>query len=183
MRPRTRLPRAGKTLIELLVVIVTASTVLTIAGQLLFRVSRTERVARDAGTISRAELRLTRQLRADVRAATSAEAVNKDRLHLTLANRDIDYRATEEGIERRTGTARELYRLGNGESNFSSDGRFVTLNIEPQPQTPGFAKAAAETFRIVAATGADVRSDDSRGVGALSGTEPVEAPLPGRGEL
>ena len=63
----TRKPRrAGKTLIELLVIIATASTILSMTGQLLFRVSRTERAVRESGTISRAELRLIREGRMEL---------------------------------------------------------------------------------------------------------------------
>jgi type II secretory pathway pseudopilin PulG len=179
--------RAGKTLIELLVVIATASTVLTVAGQLLFRVSRTERAVREAGTISRAELRLIRDLRADVRAATSVEATATDdaqHLHLVLGDDEIDYRATDEGIERTSTTRRELYRLGAVETRFRTDDRFVFVEVEPRRSTPGFPHAAAERFRITAAIGAD--SHDRQASPAASGPDdanastmqPVEALLP-----
>lgn len=190
----TQSTRSGKTLIELLVVIATASTVLTVAGQLLFRVSRTERAVREAGTISRAELRLMRDLRADVRAATSAEATATDdaqRLHLARGDDEddeIDYRATDDGIERTSSKRRELYRLGAVESRFRIDDQFVFLEVEPRRSKPGFPHAAADRFSITAAIGADAHdpqtSPAASGQAAANAleTQPVEAPLPERRE-
>ena len=177
--------RAGKTLVELLVIIATASTILTISAQLLFRISRSERAVREAGTISRSELRLIRDLRSDIRAATSAEISDTDderQLRLTASENEIAYRATAEGIERRTARTRELYRLGGVESHFRRDGSFVTLQVEPRRSAPGFAKAAAGSFRIVAAVGADIGSGEPHEADSSSKTEAVEAPIPERSE-
>ncbi len=188
----TRKPRrAGKTLIELLVIIATASTILSMTGQLLFRVSRTERAVRESGTISRAELRLIRDFRADVRAAASADAGLEDgaaRLRLVGGDDEITYRATDGGIERTSTARRELYRLGDIECRFHIDDRFVILEVEPRRSTPGFQKAAPIQFSITAAMGAD--SHDPRAAQAPSEEgetdtatiPPVEAPLPERSE-
>jgi hypothetical protein len=183
MTAKANSQRAGKSLIEVMVVIVTASAILTMAGQLLYRVSRTERATRDAGAISRAELRLVRDLRSDLRAATSADTGEKDdvsRLHLVRAEQDIDYRATDEGIERQTAATRELYRLGDVSARFHREGEFVVLEVEPRRPMPGFAKAAAGRFRIMAAIGADLGRRSTGGNSAVSETPPVEAPLPER---
>jgi len=183
--------RAGKTLIELLVIIATASTVLSMAGQLLFRVSRTERAVREAGTVSRAELRLIRDLRADVRGATSADATPAEgsaQLRLTRGSGEIVYRATDGGIERDSATGHELYRLGDIECRFRIDGPFVVLEVEPRRAKPGFAKAAPSQFVITASVGADSGSSQVSPVRSeLAGTnaphrQPVEAPTPGRRE-
>jgi type II secretory pathway component PulJ len=153
--------RAGKSLIEMLVVIITMSAILTVASQMLYRLSRAERMVRESGPIARAEVRFFRTFRSDARAANQARLEEQNgRMQLTLVSHahTVTYRSTGDAVIRTLqddrGPRQDAYRLGPSDINFQVENdRFAVARATPRRQVPGRAKGAAGAFEIVAALG------------------------------
>ena len=176
--------RTGKSLIEMIVVIAGISVVIATAGQLLHRVAQSERQIRNAAAVGRAQLRLARIFRQDVRSADSVEPFAGEfgegmRLLLDGSTVEYDFR---DGVVVRTVTgepaSHEGYRLGSVAVHFHRDGeRFAVLSVDPQ-RAVGRPQATAGRFRIIAAIGADVSGHSNRQRTADSPRPPVEASRP-----
>ena len=176
--------RRGKTLIEMLVVIVAMSAVLSTAGQMLYRLSRSERMVRDASAIARAEMRLARTFRSDARAASSAEPLEDPAasgVRFDTPAGLVTWRVAEEEVQRTVeqGDAprRDAFRLGPVIVSFEvEEDRLAVIHVEPQRPAGTVIRAAAGPLEVVAAIGADRpdRSPDSATLPAA--TRPVEAP-------
>lgn len=175
--------RAGKTLIETLVIMVGLSVVIVTAGQLLHRLSQLERTVRNATSVSRAELRLTRDFRRDVRQSATATLMQSDAgeiLRLDGPAGAIHYSAKGEFVLRtESGTTpprQEQYRVGVVAVGWGLEGDHIAvLSIEPARQTARPTTSAGR-LQIVAAIGGDrTRSSTEPPL-----KPPVEAPKPGR---
>ncbi|MGC1273828.1 MAG: hypothetical protein WBC44_08990 [Planctomycetaceae bacterium] len=178
-----RTQRTGKTLIEMLVVMVGLTAVLVAAGQLFHRLSQAERLVRGSAAVGRSEMRLARDFREDVRAATSVEPIENEAGHglrLVVSEGTIEYVAQAESVLRTTAGQsrqhREGYRLGTVTARFAVEGdRFAVLTIEPH-RTVDRRDATAGPLQIVAAIGADRRDDTA--LPRETAPPPVEAPKP-----
>jgi hypothetical protein len=108
--------------------------------------------------------RLESQFRIDAHAASEASE-QAGRLTLTLADRQIEYRATKDRLEREeqqagATIARESYRLPrDAEARFElfgdEAGRWAQLTVAPQGESAKQANADAATLRAVAVLRSD----------------------------
>jgi len=190
MKPQSK-SRAGKTLIEMLVIIVSMSVVLSTAGQMLFRLSRSERAVRDASAIARTEMRLARLFRTDARASFAAERLAEPQqgLRFTTADGTITYEFDDGSVRRSwdagTGAHRDRFVLGSVNVAFDIDeNELAILAVEPQAPDVRSTRSSAGPLRIAATIGADAfgesiaerpESEDRRAVEATR-PEPEEAP-------
>jgi hypothetical protein len=165
----------------MLIVMAAMSAILMTAGRLIFQLSRAERAGREGTAIGRAEMRLARDFREDVRAAFAAEVLEKGkRLRLTTPAGVIEYAADDDGVRKTVmgnSARRDAYRLGAVEVNFGAESRAVTLSVRPRRVEPNAVRAAAGPLLVVAATGADRLGGE---VPAKAELQPIEAPRPGR---
>lgn len=176
--------RCGKSLIEMMVVIMAMTAILTVAGRLLYQLARAERSARESVAVGRAELRLARDFRDDVRAASSAAAFQADEqqgLRLTTPDGMVEYVVAAEAVRRTEGDAgrRDAYRLGPVAVTLGVEAdRFAVLSIEPALQASNARHSAAGPLQIVAKIGADQLGGGTMPSASHDGTPSVEALRP-----
>lgn len=139
--------RRGVSLVELLVVLSTWSILITISATLLHRVMQSHTESRQFAQHQRTATALSRQFRADIHAATTAET-DEEGFLVTLEMTDgsqIDYVTTQTGVMRyHTRTSRsdqtETYpfpKLTAWQVNLKSDGangKYVVLQSSPSSQ-------------------------------------------------
>jgi prepilin-type N-terminal cleavage/methylation domain-containing protein len=167
--------RAGISLIELMVVISILAALLSFATVLLGLLLRADHAGHDAMARQLAITHLSRQLRADAHAATSANVPqdNPGALELTLDDgRSVSWKSSEGTVSRfdRRGDAvvsREAYVLPEGVTTFSIAAENHIVRLKHSGLPPPVLENSAETMArpsnvltIDAAIGISVTSSD-----------------------